>query len=366
MPDMKWLRAEYESRKMNAESHVADWHPYSDEAFDPRPLYFESHRYRRGRRLKSDIGASAPYLYGVDGEGRIWVEQQATVFRGQRYETFWVHGPDGPQEAAGYHHTPDKAPIFLDRFSFANGLLAGYEKQAQHGCQRSAYIYEGNRLVRIEHATGPTLADLKPFQIEDVTFDALGRLEQILCRQLDSDGREIGTEVRFQARPRNLSAKELKLIFLERFVAAVPAAIAALPNIGAVYCLALAYDPGQFTTLPPILCLGLKERLGDPSYEPWNPATMVQTELTRDRFPELFRASDLLDQGPLSEAHLRSLVNEAAARLAEVNWTGVMPVTADFVVYATDLELSHLAGNLRNALGPERFAELRRSGSLPS
>ena len=367
MSDMKWLQAEYASRKSNAEAHVVDWQPYSDEAFDLRPLYFESHRYRRGNRLDPNRSSTAPYRYGVDGDGRIWVEQQATEFRGQQYETFWVHGPDGPQEAVGYNHSPDKRPIFLDRFNFVNGLLVGYEKQAQQGCKRSRYVYDGKRLMKIEHAAGPTPADLKPFQIEDITFDALGRLEQIVCHQLDSNGRETGAEIRFKARPRQLSTKELKQIFLDRFVAAVPAAIAALPdNIGAAYCLALAYDPGQFSTLPPTLGLGLKERLGEPSYEAWNPATMLQTELTRDRFPELSSAADLLDQGPLSEAHLRSLLNEAAVRLAGLDWTGVMPVTTDFIVYATDLELSHLVSNLRKVLGQERFAELRRSGSLPS
>ena len=365
MPDMGWLRAEYDSRKVNAQSHVVDWHLYSDEAFDPRPLYFESHRYRRGRRLKPANSSTARYLYGVDGQERIWVEQQATEFRGQQYETFWVHGPDGPQEAAGYHHSPDKQAIFIDRFTYVNGLLVGYEKQAQHGCSRSTYTYEGSRPVRIDHSAGPAIPDLKPFQIEDITFDALGRLERIVCRQLDSDGRETGTELRFQSRPRELTTKELKQIFLDRFVAAVPAAIAALPYINAVYCLALAYDPGQFSTLPPTLALGLKERLGEPSYEAWNPATMLQTELTSDRFPELNRAADLLDQGPLSVAHLRALLNEAAVLLANHDWTGVMPVTADFVVYSTDLELSHLEGNLRKVLGQERFAELRRSGSLP-
>jgi hypothetical protein len=294
------------------------------------------------------------------------VEHQATEFRGQKYETFWVHGSDGPQEAAGFHHSPDKRPIFLDRFTYMNGLLVGYEKQAQHGCQRSTYIYKGKRLVRVDHDSGPTLSDLKPFQIEDVTFDSLGRLEQIVCRQLDSNGRETGTEIRFKAKPRDLTTKALKQIFLDRLVDAVPAAIATLPQIGTVYCLALAYDPGQFSTLPPMLGLGLTQRLGQPSYETWNPATMLEADLPRDRFPELCNAADLLDQGPLSAANLRSLLNEAAVRLTAVDWSRVMPVTTDFVVYATDLELSDLVGNMGQVLSQERFAELRLKRSLPS
>lgn len=48
---MTWLLAQYDSRKSNAEARVAEWHLSSDQVFDPRPLYFESHRcVKRNRR----------------------------------------------------------------------------------------------------------------------------------------------------------------------------------------------------------------------------------------------------------------------------------------------------------------------------
>jgi hypothetical protein len=363
---IEWLRGEYESRKREAETQVVEWLPYSEEIFDPRPFYFESHRRRPGRRVGPDATFPvARYHYGFGEDGRIWVERQATEFRGTMYETFFVYGPDGPIEVAGFHYHTDKRPIYLDRCVYSNGLLVGYEKQGQQGCIRSTYFYADGRLTRIEHQTGPSLDQLVPFQIEDVRFDETGKLAEILCRQLDPTGREVGSELRFKSKPRAMTPKAMESAFLDHLVAAVPAAVATLHVTRPIYCLALAYDPEQFSTLPPMVAIGLVDQLEQPDSEPWNPAKMQAIDLARENFGELYKFAELLDQRPLSASTLRSLMNEAAARLGKIDWTSTMSVTADFVVYATDLELGDFIPNLRKVLSKDRLQQLWRSGSLP-
>jgi hypothetical protein len=366
MAGIEWLRSEYESRKREAETHVVEWLPYSEEIFDPRPFYFESRRRRPGRRVSLDATFPvARYHYGLGEDGRIWVERQATEFPGMLYETFFVYGPDGPIEAAGFDYYTDKRPIYLDRFLYANGLLVGYEKQGRQACGRSTYVYADGRPTRIEHQTGPSLDQLVPFQIEDVRFDETGKLAEIVCRQLDPTGREVGGEVRFKSKPRAMTAKAIEIAFLDDLVAAVPTALATLHVTRSVYCLALAYDPEQFSTLPPTIAIGLVDQLGQPDSEPWNPAKMQQIDLARENFGGLHKFAELLDQRPLSASTLRFLMNEAAARLGKIDWTSTMPVTTDFVVYATDLELGDFIPNLRKVLSKDRFQQLWRSGSLP-
>jgi hypothetical protein len=363
---IEWLRSEYESRKREAEMHVVEWLPYSEEIFDPRPFYFESHRRRPGRRVGPDATFPvARYHYGFGEDGRIWVERQATEFRGMMYETFFVYGPDGPIEVVGFDYYTDKRPIYLDRCVYSNGLLVGYEKQGRQGCVRSTYVYAGGRLTKIEHQTGPSLDQLVLFQIEDVRFDETGKLAEILNRQLDPTGREVASEVRFKSKPRAMSAKAIESAFLDHLVAAVPTALATLHDTRPVYCLALAYDPEQFSTLPPTIAVGLVDQLGHPDSEPWNPANMQQIDLEQEIFPELHKFAELLDQRPLSATSLRSLMNEAATRLGKVDFSKTLVLTPDFVVYATDLELGDFIPNLRKVLSKDRFEQLRRSGSLP-
>ena len=366
MAGIEWLRGEYESRKREAEKNVVEWLPYSEEIFDPRPFYFESRRRRPGRRVGPDATFPvARYHYGFGEDGRIWVERQATEFRGMMYETFFVYGPDGPVEVAGFDYYKDKGPIYLDRCVYLDGLLVGYEKQGRRGCVHSTYLYADGRLTRIEHQTGPSLEQLVPFQLEDVRFDETGKLAEILCRQLDPAGREVAIEVRFKSKPRALTARAMESAFLDHLAAAVPTALATLQITRPVYCLVLAYDPEQFSTLPPTIAIGLVDQLGQPDSEPWNPAKMRQIDLEPERFPELHKFAEQLDHRPLSATSLRSLMNEAAAGLGKVDFSKTLVLTPDFVIYATDLELGDLIPNLRKVVSKDRFEQLRRSGSLP-
>ena len=366
MGGLDWLRGEYEFRKREAESHVVEWRNYSDEIFDPRPLYFESHRRRPGRRVGPEATFPvARYQYGFGQDGRVWVEREATQFRGQIKEMFVVYGSDGPAEAAQFDHSSDKRPIYLDRFTYADGLLVKYEKQGQMGCVRSTYLYSEGHPTRIDHHTGPSLEQLVPFQIEHLRFDGSGKLAEVVCRQLDPAGREVASEVRFKAKPRAMTTKDAVSGFLNEFAAAVPSALSSAHVTGPVYCLALAYDPEQFSTLPPTVALGFVDHLGQPDSEPWNPAKMGQIELEREQYPELFKFAELLDQRPLSAKALRSLMNEAALRLAKLDFSGILALSPDFVVYATDLDLGDLIPNLRRVLSKDRFEQLQRSGTLP-
>ena len=48
-----------------------------------------------------------------------------------------------------------------------------------------------------------------------------------------------------------------------------------------------------------------------------------------------------------SRQHGRATLNRVARRLQKLDWHSIAPVTDDFVVFAVDLELTHLEENLR-------------------
>jgi hypothetical protein len=55
----------------------------------------------------------------------------------------------------------------------------------------------------------------------------------------------------------------------------------------------------------------------------------------------------------------RALLNAAAAELMRLDWATVCPTTADFVVFAGDLEGSDYEGNMEASVPAARLKQLR-------
>jgi hypothetical protein len=105
----------------------------------------------------------------------------------------------------------------------------------------------------------------------------------------------------------------------------------------------------------------------------WNPA---EFELYADRAPGLLLDGDpelLADCDELNQVFrdqereiegTQAVCNAVAKRLNALDWHGRLPVTDDFLVFATDLELGELGDNLRAVLGGRRVRQLVEHGRL--
>jgi hypothetical protein len=114
-------------------------------------------------------------------------------------------------------------------------------------------------------------------------------------------------------------------------------------------CVALAAVDARAAWSPAEFEAGTGGDLGDvPS------ARLVRQELA------LLDADDIVAAAG-SEAG-RRLLCAVAARLNLRDWSGMLPVTEDFLVYPVDLELVDLERNLADCLPPDRLARLRKPG----
>jgi hypothetical protein len=357
MADLTWLQSEYGARKAEAESRVADWQAYTNEGYSAEPLYFEVHHYRRGRRLASPGDPEARWWHGVDDSGRVWVDRQATEYPGRVSERFYVVGADGPTQFALYDYSDEKRALRHEVFTYEDGRLVASQYAAEHGAGASRYLYGGDRLVRIESRLGPSPEALRPHTRTDVSYDDLGRLQEIWLSWERRDGTAHEAELLYRSTHAGVTTRSLERIFLDRLAEAAPLAVAGNPPAGPAYCLAVVYDPGEYDSLPPALALGVGERPED-ARRPLDPEPMHRVPIDRRRFPELARAGGMLDQVTADSHQLRALMNAAADRLAAHEWARTIRVSDGFFVYATDLAQVDLEANLRRSVGADRARAL--------
>tara|TARA_R110002096_G_scaffold44524_9_gene119882 strand:+ start:39257 stop:39805 length:549 start_codon:yes stop_codon:yes gene_type:complete len=144
-----------------------------------------------------------------------------------------------------------------------------------------------------------------------------------------------------------------------------------------VYCLTIAWSPGQPYSLPPLIGLGLQsersEWIAEHGVEAkdylWNPAefsTFDSEELEIDG-TTLEHLSKVLNKklGETGEwsAGL-AMLNSVAKELGALDWGTALTTTDDFVAYAIDYELCDLRENLKFS-APNVFATLEDAGWLP-
>ncbi|MBX3466267.1 MAG: hypothetical protein KF878_05140 [Planctomycetes bacterium] len=139
---------------------------------------------------------------------------------------------------------------------------------------------------------------------------------------------------------------------------------AAIPE--QAHCLVVAWCGA--TLLPPSLAVGLeRERRtwrAESDDRVWAASEFENFEtpaLTLDD-PDLLRRCarlrQLLNRAENASRALVALYREVAVELNSRDWSDVLPVTSDFVVFPSDVELVGLAGHLRAVLGKDRLAAL--------
>lgn len=380
--DLARAGREYRQRKAAAEKAVVRWEWASQPRYALDPFYFARNKFARGRVIAAPRRpAEGQVEYGFDAAGRLVVERQYVgIVQRHRwfYEMFHSHEPQATTVAGYDYYEPDKEVFAVWRADYVDGRIVALAHRARYGVSMDRYVYTRNRVRRIdsEHLSLERSArGARTMRTElRIDWDEDGELERITSR-------ERGSRVRYTLyeRPRRgESLAELAPRIEAKLVDLVPRAVKALRLREPAYAVVLAYDGEGNDMLPPVIGVGLEsernrwiaERGRDARWMIWNPAEYrhyARGPLDL-RDAALARLTNKANQNiALNDrwAAGRRIIDRAAASLRRIDWSKLVPVTADFTVYAVDYELGHLRPALRAALGVRRYAALKRAGVAP-
>ncbi len=390
--------ANYTALKRRCESEVVCWRWAREGCFSPYPYWFERERFSRGEVVaREPVDKRHHHAYGLDSRGWVVVERQHTAEAQRYYETFYAHSDDGGflTHAVRYHHDGSGRPINVETFEHEprTGALLVAERRAQYGCSRERYRHEGGHITRIDvdysEIVEGKVTPLTPYQRVEIDHDLLGRVIEVrkiwLAAQQagEPEDGEDAVRVVYKRAQTPVGYAALCGLVEERLLAAVPRAVERAAVNETAYCLVLAYDPSAPEPLP-LLGVGLvRERddlLASASEEPlpallWNPVAFSLYDieaLELDADDAVGRDLESAWTALTTQMHRRGrggdlgrLLSRVAWELSGRDWSTTLPVSDDFVIYATDLELSELSRNMAASLFPERLRELRRRGWLP-
>jgi hypothetical protein len=391
--DARFAAAEgdYASLKRRSEARVVVWRWTREGCFSPYPYWFERERFNRGEVLaREPVDKRQHHAYGLDVRGRVVVERQHTAEAQRFYETFYEHSEDGGVRTHGvrYHHDGSGRPINVETFEHdaVSGALLIAERRAQYGCSRERYRREAGRIGSIEidysEIVEGKVTPLQPYQRVEIDHDPLGRVIEV--RKIWPSDESQQVRVVYKRPQTTLGYAALCRLVEQRLLEAIPRAVERASIAETACCVVLAYDTEAAEPLPPLLGVGLvrerDELLASAPEVPlpsllWNPAEFSLFDLEALALDDDTSAGRDLESAwaaLVAQMRRRGRVSDLARLLSRVawelsgrDWSTSLPVSDDFVIYATDLQLCDLGRNMRASLFPERLRELRRRGWLP-
>ncbi|SBT43524.1 hypothetical protein [Micromonospora auratinigra] len=355
------LADEYDSRRTAATSLVARWEWYAWPGLDLRPLHFERELLKPGHPLAVRPPLDRDVLrIGFDAEARVVVVEEYSGFlHGRRHQEMFLRHHGDLVEAARFGAD---GPVHLHEYRFSDGLMRAAETTARHGSGRESYTYAEGRISRVEIA----YAGRAP-SVLTVAHDERGlvRIAEV------TDGR---TLVRYERPPAGFDLDTACRRIEDMLCARVPDAVAGLALDGPADCVALSYHRSDPLTLEVHAATG-DERAALAAVEPsvaWSPADFeAATDVLLDDVDAIRLVRQELALHDAADLDVRAgsergrrLLCAVATRLNRHDWSSTLPVTDDFVVYPTDLELVDLERNLADCLTPDRLARFRDRGLL--
>lgn len=381
------LDEEYSFLKQKCEGNVTTWKWATGGLYDPRPFWYERNRWKPGRFLKSTPSRpNGKYEYGYDAAENLLVERQHVSSnypdRCWYYETFHVRAGD-VVESAHFEYHPDKRPIYLARSTYQGDRLILWESRAQRGSTRERYHWDDRHVNRIEIDYAPIddadhFFEPTPWQRIEAKHNDIGLLEELVVYWFPRpDQPQEIVETVYHRLEETVTFEALLDSAREKLFDSIIQIVSALDLKEPVYCLALTWSPGQFNSLPPLIGLGLererKQWIAQHGEEAkwylWSPGEFSLGSINKlEDNEELSHICELLNQ----ECGLRErwndasrLLNEVAKLLGEIDWSGKLQTTTDFVSYATECELSDLRQNLKFSVPSSLFDRFKREGWIP-
>lgn len=386
----RWRQAfgAYESLRERVLGQVTRWEWADDERYDPRPLYFERSKLRRGEPVAEVSGDfSGLWRYGFDADQRLVAARgypARALHEEQCLEDFYLYG-DRLVESIRFAQYQPKVPISVAHQARNKGELESYaafsvnlgpvlgdlgpdEALRQAAAQKGVahyqehYLYEDGRLacIQVRHEWGGEV-----FTHEELlSYDKLGRVTHIEAQYQD------GTKQTIYRRPEpSYGVGSHAGRIYQHLLEIIPQRLAQAKVRDKVYCLALRYSAGR--TLPQ-LALGLERTRNELVKRHkgaglvmalWQPADQVialedpETEGDRAIFEQRLALS-----GDFEPA--RELLSDLALALMDHKWKGVLNTTKDFVIFASNYGQDRPEDALAASVPEKQLAEFRRKGWL--
>jgi hypothetical protein len=377
------MRDDYSRLKENAERQVQSWRWATSGMFAVEPLIFERHERRRGRWLKqAPANQDGAYEYGFDTLGRVRLERQHVRFDGYPerrwfYESFFFYDVSKIDRFL-YSYNTDKEAIAFARASVVDQRVSMVESRAVRGVSRERYVWDGPHVVavHVEHATVEPSGEylgLKPHGSYWAEYDAKGLLDTLTAGS-SSQPSSGGKQRLIYKRPQpGVTLASLVSGVQPTLASAVVDAIRNAAVSEPAYCIALAWDPGQTSSLPPSLGVGLesyRSRLCNAGLQQqdeliWNPAEFdTWIELPRESLTQHCQQLNQYCSQRDNWSGAARMLNDISQTLSLRDWSPDLPITSDFFVYAIDLELVDLYRNVEKACPPNTLRSLRSRGLL--
>jgi hypothetical protein len=409
----RWKKAfgQYETLKKAAETAVVRWEWTKGIRYSLRPYYFNRFLGRARVMKKPPSGPGYYIRYGFDEANRVRVERTYNyhyLYDRARFERHLKHGfnvTDSDEETFYSYleelteciqfSIPPRIPLKIEQVYYQKGQVNRYASFKLNGytplfSQKGKnpdvlyewlgyngrfktieeYHYDGNRLGFITSYN--ETPGLSPFLVDErFNYDEAGKLERI--ESLYQDGRR---QTIYQKRKLGQTFSSIRDEALKKMVSAVVERLKAADIKEKLYCIELSYQ-AVLRHFPPFLVPGLESyrqsliKSGKPgkSYEIFAPVLQGKDWFFEITDPETLETCQQLEQeiqaGEKWNA-ARQILRQLAAELTHYDWTGILDVTPDFIVFAIDHEMEgdQLEAVLKGSASKEQIREWKKKGWL--
>jgi hypothetical protein len=378
------LAEEYSSLKLQCEAGVKVWRWATSSLSDPRPFYYERNRHKPGRFLKiapPNIGGK--HEYGYDDLGRVIVERMyvdTTVDWGVRYYENFYRYQGSIVESAYFSYHSQKDPINYKRSTYLDGKIILWEFQVKRSSFRERYHWKENKVTlieveRIDFKNPNIFEEPKPYEKIYPKYNSSGLIEELTLYQDYHSTLAQEAITLYRRLDRKKSSKELLNLVKDGLIESIINTVGTLKLEGSVYCIAILWSPGQFSSLPPYVCIGLnrereqwlKEHGNEAKTYFWNPSEFsVYSDLRNNE--DLTKLYETLNQECGMEGSwddVAKMLNEVAKLLGVFDWSKHFQTTSDFVVFSSDLEGSDMQKNFNFSVSSKLRKQFKKADWLP-
>ncbi|MBN1200584.1 MAG: hypothetical protein JXJ20_01890 [Anaerolineae bacterium] len=389
----RWKAAfgQYSALKSAAEAAVVRWEWTDGTRYSPLPFYFKRHP-GRARPLKAPPASKSQRTeYGLDEQKRPRVRRLYN-YQEKAFETFFCYDAN-PVEIVKFSPRPH-IPLGVEQVYYEqdrvvwyamfglNGYAPLYSRKARRGPDAlldwlgyngrlqtaECYRYDGERLATIDSYHERPGAS--PFRIEErFCYDEAGRLARIEGHYENGWTRTV-----YRRRVRGQSFKSIREATTNKLVEAVIERLRAEAITDTLCCIELAYRTVT-NHFPPYIMLGPQGRRqalldsGDPDARFWvfTPGMYDQSlwlEITDPATLQLCQQMEQEIQMGQRWETATDILRDVAAALTRHDWSGILDVTPDFVVFAIDHEMDDLVEALSASVSQEQIAAWQAKGWL--
>jgi hypothetical protein len=408
---VRWKNAfaQFDELRQASRSAVVRWEWTEFERYSLLPFYFK--RYPgRGRVLTELDKIGIYYQYGLDELKRprthvvynyvdfhareiIQQDRHRHFYRDNLGETFYTY-TDTLAEIIGFS-VPPRIPLKVQQIFIENGRVIRhasfrlngytplysekgsnpdmlYEWLGYNGRFKlvEEYVYDGNRVAGIQlYSETPGIA---PYKAEEQFFyDGAGRLLRI--EQLNESGQR---RLLYKKREKGQTFRSIRQAATQKLIESIVQRLRAENISEKLCCINLFYQSGS-SHFPPTIFLSrdadrqklLASNNPEAKYYIFNPGLIGEPWYLEITDPDTLEICSQLEQEIQSDQKwdaATGILREVAAALTHFNWSNILNITPDFVVFAIDWEVEgdRLADVLRTSASKDQLREWKAKGWL--